>query len=195
MVKRKFKSIYSVFILFAVIILFVLGLMFLNYLPNPLDPNVAPEYPEANLLAEGSDVSSDMRKITDVIQGSSDIIPDNFENKIDDLNVNVYGVDEASSSSVISWYKEKNSKDGWSVVNYDPGLDFDGEICVWSKGLMGQVVVTIDNDFVIPEQYQNETVESLIESLDLETDIIAMMDYDVVVATSTAPLTTYLDLM
>ena len=97
---------------------------------------------------------------------------------MDELNIQVYGVNGQSASSVISWYESTNLQNGWTPLS-DASADSSGTgwssyIRGWQKGFpgRGQIVITWDGSKV--EQYSG---------------------YDTVVLTSSAPMTTYLNII
>jgi len=95
-----------------------------------------------------------------------------------DLNINIYGVNGQSASSVILWYEQTNAQNGWTVISDattdSSGTGWNSYIRGWQKGYpgRGQIVITLDGSKV--EQYSN---------------------YDTVVVTSSAPITTYMDII
>jgi len=95
-----------------------------------------------------------------------------------DLNIDIYGVNDQSALSVISWYEQTNAQNGWTVISDattdSSGTGWNGYIRGWQKGYpgRGQIVITLDGSKV--EQYSN---------------------YDTVVVTSSAPITIYLDII
>jgi len=97
---------------------------------------------------------------------------------MDELNIHIYGIDGQSASSVISWYEQTNAQNGWTSIS-DASADSSGTgwnsyLRAWQKGLpgRGQLVITWDGSKV--EQYSN---------------------YDTVVLTSSAPMTTYMNII
>lgn len=97
---------------------------------------------------------------------------------MDELNINIYGVNGQSASSVISWYEQTNIQNGWTPIS-DASADSSGTgwnsyLRGWQKGYpgRGQIVITWDGTKV--EQYSN---------------------YDTVVVTSSAPMTTYMNII
>lgn len=97
---------------------------------------------------------------------------------MDELNINIYGVNDQSAFSVISWYEQTNTQNGWTQINDasddTSGIGWNSYIRAWQKGYpgRGQIVITWDGAKV--EQYSN---------------------YDTVVLTSTAPISTYMNII
>jgi len=76
---------------------------------------------------------------------------------MDELNINIYGVNGQSASSVILWYEQTNAQNGWSLIS-DTSADSSGTgwnsyLRAWQKGYpgRGQIVITWDGSKV--EQY------------------------------------------
>jgi len=93
-----------------------------------------------------------------------------YATAVDELNIHIYGITGNSANDVISWYSYNNNKDGWEVLasEHDSGTNWNGYLYGWSKNLQGRVIIAVDGNFV-------------------ET----LTDYDTIVLTSHAPLSTY----
>lgn len=134
--------------------------MYLNYLPNPLVSNVAAEYPGSTLLVADASFLSSMGVDASTVS------------MLGELNIEVYGIDNGCGSCVVSWYEDRNRRDGWSVVQEatadDSGTGWQSYVRGWEKGLMGQLIWVGEGTMV--ERYSG---------------------YDVIIITSTAPITTY----
>ena len=97
---------------------------------------------------------------------------------MDELNIHIYGVNGQSASAVISWYEQINIQNGWTVISDatadTSGTGWNSYIRGGQKGYpgRGQIVITWDGAKV--EQYSG---------------------YDTVVLTSSAPMTTYMDII
>ena len=92
---------------------------------------------------------------------------------MDELNINIYGVNDQSAFSVISWYEQTNAQNGWTPIS-DISDDASGTgwncyVRAWQKGYpgRGQIVITWDGSKI--EQNSG---------------------YDTVVLTSSGPVTT-----
>jgi len=104
------------------------------------------------------------------IMSGTDFEIDNYEQAIDELNIQIYGVTGSSASDVINWYNLENAQDGWSNQRseHDSGSNWNSYIYAWTKGTSGRVVLTVDGNLV--STYTN---------------------YDTIVLTSHAPLWVY----
>jgi len=94
----------------------------------------------------------------------------------DDLNIHAYGVNGETALSMINKYEQKNAADGWSLYpdgsKSDSGPGWNAYMRVWTRIFKGQIVICADG-----------------------SRVRSLSGYDVVILTSSAPMSTYASLM
>lgn len=106
-----------------------------------LIPSTVSSYPSSTELSTATFAS---------LMSGTDFGIDNFEQAVDDLNIQIYGVTGDSASDVINWYNLENAQDGWNIYTseQDSGTGWNGYIYSWTKGTSGRAVLTIDGNLV-----------------------------------------------
>lgn len=104
----------------------------------------------------------------------SDIDLSQFNQARDELNIHIYGINDNNVFTIVSWYESENAKDGWSPLQQGDtwkvysGYGYDVYTRAWNQLLMGQVVIVGGG-----------------------SRVKSITGYDVVVITSSAPISTY----
>lgn len=95
---------------------------------------------------------------------------DNYETAVDELHIKIFGVNNVTASQVIQWYDYRHLQDGWQrVVNESLiRVHINAFLYGWTKNAVGHVVIAVDGTFVE-----------------------ALTQYDTIILTSYAPITTY----
>jgi hypothetical protein len=155
----------------AVVSICITGYVVLGYTGYVITPlNTTMLYPniqEIDTIPLIDYIDDDIELIQSIISGLSD-----------ELDVHVYGINDQSAFSVISWYEQTNIQNGWGLLDDvsadSSGQGWNGYLRAWQKGYpgRGQVVITLDGYKV--EQYSN---------------------YDTLVLTSSAPMTAYMNII
>ena len=161
------KAIIGVIAIICIVGYAVLG--YTGYVETPFNATMLyPNVEEIDAFSLGNSTDdNDIDSIQSLIFGLSD-----------ELNIDIYGVNDQSAFSVISWYEQTNSQNGWALISDvssdSSDIGWNGYIRAWQKGTpgRGQIVITLDGSRV--EQYSN---------------------YDTVVITSSAPMTTYMNIL
>lgn len=88
----------------------------------------------------------------------SSLLDDNIFSQLtlatDNLNVHIYGVNDISASSIISWYEQENAENGWSPFSqqdtwtHPSSHEYNVYTRMWNRYLKGQIVITADGSLV-----------------------------------------------
>jgi len=108
--------------------------------------------------------------IAEVLQATGLENISQYQDAVDELDIQLYGVNDKNAFDTISWYVLQNSQEGWDVIKDDhiTGNNWDAYIYAWQKTLGGRAVIAVDGILVK-----------------------TLTGYDTVVITSNAPIWVY----